>query len=163
MFDISVMTAERGSQLAIIYGFCAQRARSDEGDGPGANALHLRHPQAGLVPRQRWQHLKVGVANDGRRLRLVRQQRVESRKQRQLRYLQRGFRFGFALLHTRINRLRRQREREVTNDGAQRMLLPIIYAEGRTAMRVLQQGQAVEGAVGRICRLRLDDVLGNAA
>ena len=61
-----------------------------------------------------------------------------------------GFRFGFALLHPRINRLRRQREREVTNDGAQRMLLPIIYAEGRTAMRVLQQGQAVEGAVGRI-------------
>lgn len=96
MFDISVMTAEHGSQLAIIYGFCARRAKSDESGWPGANALHLRHPQAGLVARQRGQHLKVGVANDGRRLRLVRQQRVESRKQRQLRYLQRGFRFGFA-------------------------------------------------------------------
>lgn len=163
MFDISVMTAEYGSQLAIIYGFCALRAESDERGRPGANALYLRHPQTGLVPCQRWQHLKVGMANDGRRLRLVRQQRVEGRKQRQLRYLQRRFGFGFALLHPRINRLRRQREREVTNDGAQRMLLPVIYAEGRATVRVLQQGQLLKVPLAEFCRLRLDDVFGSAA
>ena len=149
MFDISVMTAEHGSQLAIIYGFVPEGRSQTSAAGPARMPLHLRHPQAGLMPCQRWQHLKVGVTNDGRRLRLVRQQRVESRKQRQLRHLQRGS-ASASLSAPRINRLRRQREREVTNDGAQRMLLPIIYAEGRTAMCVLQQGQAVEGAAGRI-------------
>ena len=103
------------------------------------------------------------MANDGRRLRLVRQQRVEGRKQRQLRYLQRRFGFGFALLHPRINRLRRQREREVTNDGAQRMLLPVIYAEGRATVRVLQQGGLLKVPLAEFCRLRLDDVFGSAA
>ncbi|MNT32311.1 hypothetical protein D3C72_1681840 [compost metagenome] len=89
--------------------------------------------------RNSGQHGVVSGANDGRRLRLVRQQRIKGRKQRQLRYLQWGFgHLRFAFLHPRVNGLRRKRKREVTNDGTKRMLVPVVDAKGRTTMRFLQ-------------------------